>query len=64
MIILKDYIKELKIIEKNLNASKDASNSYAWLCVLESKLHSLDHFLENNKILYSKAMIAEKKKEL
>ena len=49
MIELKIYIKELRNIEKNLNASEDATNSYAWVCALEAKLHSLDELLYNQK---------------
>lgn len=60
MINLKDYIKELKIIEKNLNASGEVANTYAWVCALESKLHSLDSFLENQKNIYYKAMVRNK----
>lgn len=60
MIALKEYLKELKIIEKNLNESKDPANTYAWVCALESKLHSLDDFLNNQKRVYYKAMVTNK----
>lgn len=60
MITLKEYFKELKIIEKNLNDSKDPANTYAWVCALESKLHSLDSFLDNQKNIYYKAMVRNK----
>lgn len=60
MVNLSEYIKELKIIEKNLNKSKDATNSYAWLCALEAKLHALDDFLETQKHVHYKAMISSK----
>jgi hypothetical protein len=60
MITLKDYLKELKIIEKNLNASEDVTNTYAWVCALETKLHSLDNFIDNQKNIYYKAMVRNK----
>jgi len=60
MVNLSEYLKELKIIEKNLNASKDPINTYAWICALETKLHALDNFLENQKHLYYKAMVNSK----
>jgi hypothetical protein len=60
MIQLKEYIKELKIIEKNINASEEVTNTYAWVCALETKLHSLDNFLENQKAIYYKAMVRNK----
>lgn len=64
MIALKEYLKELKVIEKNLNASEDAANTYAWICALEAKLHSLDDFLDNQKHVYYKAMVSNKLNEV
>jgi len=67
MITLKHYIKELKKIDQNLESSESSqapTEIYAWLCVLEQKLHSLDHLIANEKATYIKAMIAEKKKKL
>lgn len=60
MITLKDYFKELKIIEKNLNASDEVANTYAWVCALQAKLHSLDNFLDSQKNIYYKAMVRNK----
>ena len=60
MITLKVYFKELKEIEKNLNASKEVSNTYAWICALETKLHSLDNFIESEKAICYKAMVRNK----
>ena len=64
MIDLKLFLKEVKLIEKELNKSTNTTNTFAWTCALERKLHSLDNFLVDQKSFLYKEMVNQKIRDI